>query len=218
MSGQPLRLCLAGFALGSLAFAPTASAATFQDTYCDNTPSAPMANTYKKSTAKAYALVGRYEGYQWGGGCWNDNNKDDSPNQTPRDETTEGEGGDCSGFTNKTWRVKAANDANKYQYVYLDVHHAEGTYTLGTTTASYSVTTDKSYSRTWDMDAFTNAGHHIGMIYAEGSSGGTDTIIEAKGEDYGTGLWSRNYRGDSSYEVATIRKNWTPECWPSCQL
>jgi hypothetical protein len=47
------------------------------------------------------------------------------------------------------------------------------------------------------MDAFASAGH-IGMIYARNADG-TDQIIEAKGEAYGTNIWTRTYRGDSSY-------------------
>ena len=40
--------------------------------------------------------------------------------------------------------------------------------------------------------------NHIGMIYAKNADG-TDQIIEAKGEAYGTNIWTRAYRGDSSY-------------------
>ena len=47
------------------------------------------------------ALRARYEGYQWAGGCWNDNDVDDSPGDPTEDPNTGGEGGDCSGFTFK---------------------------------------------------------------------------------------------------------------------
>jgi hypothetical protein len=47
------------------------------------------------------------------------------------------------------------------------------------------------------MDALASASH-IGLIYAPNADG-TDQIIEAKGEAYGTGIWTRTYRGDSSY-------------------
>ena len=50
------------------------------------------------------ALRGRHEGYQWGGGCWDDDDRDDSPNDPHEDPATGGEGGDCSGFTFKVWR------------------------------------------------------------------------------------------------------------------
>jgi hypothetical protein len=47
------------------------------------------------------------------------------------------------------------------------------------------------------MDAFAST-KHIGMIYAPNADG-TDQIIEAKGEAYGTNIWTRSYRGSSSY-------------------
>ncbi len=47
------------------------------------------------------------------------------------------------------------------------------------------------------MDAFAST-DHIGMIYAPNADG-TDQIIEAKGEAYGTNIWTRSYRGSSSY-------------------
>ena len=47
------------------------------------------------------------------------------------------------------------------------------------------------------MDALASDGH-IGLIYAENPDG-SDQIIEAKGEAYGTSIWTRTYRGSSSY-------------------
>ncbi len=50
------------------------------------------------------ALYARNEGYQWAGGCWNDNDVDDSPGDRKENGGTGGEGADCSGFTFKVWR------------------------------------------------------------------------------------------------------------------
>ena len=47
------------------------------------------------------------------------------------------------------------------------------------------------------MDAFAS-GSHIGLIYAKNADG-SDQVIEAKGEAYGTNIWTRTYRGDSGY-------------------
>jgi hypothetical protein len=47
------------------------------------------------------------------------------------------------------------------------------------------------------MDALASDGH-IGLIYAVNPDG-SDQIIEAKGEAYGTNIWTRTYRGSSSY-------------------
>ena len=66
---------------------------------------APQPTSYFTATARStVALYARYEGYQWGGGCWNDNDVDDSPGDPTEDPNTGGEGGDCSGFTFKVWR------------------------------------------------------------------------------------------------------------------
>ena len=56
------------------------------------------------------------------------------------------------------------------------------------------------------MDALASS-HHIGLIYATNADG-TDQIIEAKGEAYGTNIWTRTYRGDSSYG-GVRRLGWT---------
>jgi len=56
------------------------------------------------------------------------------------------------------------------------------------------------------MDALAKA-THIGMIYAPNADG-TDQIIEAKGEAYGTNIWTRTYRGDSSYS-GVRRTGWS---------
>ena len=56
------------------------------------------------------------------------------------------------------------------------------------------------------MDAFASKSH-IGMIYATNSDG-TDQIIEAKGEAYGTNIWTRTYRGDANYS-GVRRTGWS---------
>ena len=56
------------------------------------------------------------------------------------------------------------------------------------------------------MDALASTGH-IGMIYATNADG-TDQIIEAKGEAYGTNIWTRTYRGSSSYS-GVRRTGWS---------
>jgi hypothetical protein len=38
-----------------------------------------LAGTSSAAYRNSYASVAADEGYQWGGGCWNDNNRDDQP-------------------------------------------------------------------------------------------------------------------------------------------
>jgi hypothetical protein len=143
------------------------------------------------------ALRARYEGYQWGGGCWNDNDRDDSPNDPPGDGGAGGEGGDCSGFTFKVWReATSTGDTGFYKWVML--RHVHGPYvaeSFKAGTGAPNATVSKS--ALLKMDALASTGH-IGMIYAKNADG-TDQIIEAKGEAYGTNIWTRTYRGNSSY-------------------
>ena len=58
--------------------------------------------------ARTYAGYAAREGYEWGGGCWNDNNVDDTPGQPD----SEGEGPDCSGLVFKSWELKPTRGAN----------------------------------------------------------------------------------------------------------
>jgi len=143
------------------------------------------------------ALRARYEGYQWGGGCWNDNNVDDSPGDPTENPSTGGEGGDCSGFTFKVWREsESTGDSGFYQWGMLrDVHGPYRAEHFKSGTGAPNVTLSKSAAIKMDALASQN---HVGMIYAKNADG-TDQIIEAKGEAYGTNIWTRTYRGDSSY-------------------
>jgi hypothetical protein len=127
------------------------------------------------------------------------------------DPATGGEGGDCSGFTFKVWRESLDQSDSGF-------HSGECS---GTSTARTppprsrrcrrpNVTVSKSVLS--KMDALASDGH-IGLIYATNPDG-TDQIIEAKGEDYGTNIWTRTYRGSSSYtrrqEDGLERVTWRP--------
>jgi hypothetical protein len=143
------------------------------------------------------ALRARHEGYQWAGGCWNDNNRDDAPGDPTETAGTGGEGGDCSGFTFKVWREsESTSNAGFYQWGRLRFVH--GPYVAQSfkngTGAPHTTASKASLIR---MDALASDGH-IGMIYSKNADG-SDQIIEAKGEAYGTNIWTRTYRGSSSY-------------------
>jgi hypothetical protein len=152
------------------------------------------------------ALRARYEGYQWGGGCWNDDDVDNSPGDPVADPATRGEGGDCSGFTFKVWRESTnTSDGGFYQWNKLRwIHGPYAAQDFKNTIGSPNVPMSKAAAIR--MDAFASSGH-IGMIYAPNANG-TDQIVEAKGEAYGTNIWTRAYRGDSSYS-AVHRVGWS---------
>ena len=172
---------------------------------CNSAPPTPTSFITREGSATV-ALRARYEGYQWAGGCWSDNDRDDSPNDPHEDPATGGEGGDCSGFTFKVWRESlSTSDASFHQWGMLRYVH--GPYTAAafkTGAGAPNVTVPKA--SLVKMDALASDGH-IGLIYATNPDG-TDQIIEAKGEDYGTNIWTRTYRGNSSY-AGVRRTGWS---------
>jgi hypothetical protein len=188
-----------GFALAFvLSYAGSAGAyhTRFVADNCNYAPPTPTSYITRDGAA-AVALRARFEGYQWGGGCWDDDDSDDSPNDPTTDPNTGGEGGDCSGLTFKVWREPlSTGDDSFHQWGML--RHVHGPYTAAAFKAGSgapNVTVAKS--NLMRMDALANDGH-IGLVYAENPDG-TDQIIEAKGEAYGTNIWTRTYRGSSSY-------------------
>lgn len=194
-----LHVFLAAFALAFfLAAAGTAGAyhTRFVADNCNTNPPSPTSYITRDGSIEV-ALKARYEGYQWGGGCWNDNNVDDSPGDPMSDPATGGEGGDCSGFTFKVWRESTTtSDGGFYQWNKLRFVH--GPYAAADFKNSVGApNVPMSKSAAIRMDAFASSSH-IGMIYAPNANG-SDQIIEAKGEAYGTNIWTRTYRGDSSY-------------------
>jgi hypothetical protein len=169
---------------------------------------------HRRKDALAYAVVAKSEGYEWGGGCWNDNNRDD----TPSAPNSNGEGPDCSGLVFKSWELRNPGDNRYTWYDKLEnVHGPYATYDYHSPAADdpFVKLSDKSRSTTTYMDAFAKNGH-VGLLSNRASpSSNTDYIIEAKGDASGTGEWLESYRYNSYY-VAVKRKNWTPDCYPNC--
>ncbi len=182
----------------ALAAAGTAGAyhTNFVASRCNSNPPTAISHITRDASTTA-ALRARWEGYQWAGGCWNDNDVDDSPGDPPGVAGTGGEGGDCSGFTFKVWRESASTSDGGY-YEWHPLRFVHGPYTAADFKAGVGApNATMSKADTSRMDALAST-DHIGMIYARNADG-SDLIIEAKGEAYGTNLWTRTYRGSSSY-------------------
>lgn len=161
--------------------------------YADPTPTSSIT----RAGSTTVALRARWEGYQWAGGCWNDNDRDDSPGDPPETAGTGGEGGDCSGFTFKVWREPLSESSSAF-HQWGKLRFVHGPYTAARFKAGDGApNATMSKSAASNMDALASTGH-IGMIYAPNADG-SDQIIEAKGEAYGTNIWTRTYRGSSSY-------------------
>lgn len=171
----------------------------------------------KRSDAQAYAAVGDNEGYEWGGGCWDNDDQDD----TPGAPDSNGEGPDCSGFTFKTWELRSTYGAEGFRWwnKFQDIHGpyvAESFHDVGTSSSvPFKKLPNRDRSTTLYMDAFASD-DHIGMLYTSSNpSSNTDLIIEALGDAAGTDINEQEYRYASGY-VAVRRKSWTSDCYPNC--
>lgn len=199
----------------SLAVFAQPAAATWVSNNCNGSSSSD--SNVKRSEAQSYSAVANHEGYEWGGGCWNDNNIDDTPGQPD----SSGEGPDCSGFVFKTWEMVNSYGSGGWTY-YSKLKNIHGPYSASSfygsgTSNSLPFYQLSSKSSTLYMDAFASSGH-IGMIYTmTDTTATTDTIIEAKSDTAGVGKWTRDYRGSSSYR-AIRRKGWTADCYPNCAM
>jgi hypothetical protein len=205
-----LMVGVVGTILGATA-AP--SSASWVSTNC--TKGSSSDDHVRRKDAQAYATVAFGEGYEWGGGCWNDNGKDDTPGQPD----SNGEGPDCSGFTFKSWELKSAVGADGFTF-WDKLKNIHGPYTTASFHAPASgwpfyKLSDKNRSTTLYMDAFAKDGH-IGMLYTSSNpSSNTDWIAEAYSDASGTDENERGYRYDSAY-VGVRRRDWTADCYPNC--
>jgi hypothetical protein len=188
--------------------------ASWVGTYCFIENASVSAIT--RITARAYAEIAAREGYEWGGGCWNDNARDDTPNAPD----SGGEGPDCSGLVFKSWYLRLTWAAsgfhrwNKMQNIHG--YYASDTFHAPTSDLPFHKLSNKYRSTTVFMDAFAKNGH-VGLLdtSAYPSSGG-DYVMEAKGDTVGTNIFIENYRSDSAY-VAVRREGWaTQTCTGTC--
>ena len=168
----------------------------------------------RRLDAQAYAAIAENEGYEWGGGCWNNDNVDDTPGQPD----SNGEGPDCSGFTFKTWELKSNGYAGfTWHDKFQDIHGQYSSYDFhapGSDDPFFKLP-DKNRQTTDYMDAFAKAGH-VGMLYTSAyPSSGSDYIIEALGDAPGVDVNVETYRFNSDY-VGVRREGWTVDCYPNC--
>jgi hypothetical protein len=169
----------------------------------------------KRSEAQAYAFVANDEGYEWGGGCWNDDDIDNTPNAPD----SNGEGPDCSGLVFKTWEMVNGLGFVGFNW-WSRLANMHGPYTSFNYHSPASGwpfyrLANKDRTTTLYMDAFAKDGH-VGLLYtATNPSDNSDYIIEALGDAAGTGIHVETYRFDSRY-VGVRRVGWTADCYPRC--
>jgi hypothetical protein len=183
------------FALAAATGARAYHTAFVRSTCNTNAPTAIPA--ISRAAGMSWALRARYEGYQWAGGCWNDSDADDAPGDPTQDPNTGGEGGDCSGFTYKAW-FESPDQSDSSFWSWGMLRNVHGPYTSGAFQAGSGAANETAAkSLLVSMDALASS-THIGIVYARNPDG-TDQILEAKGEAYGMGIWTRTYRGNPAY-------------------
>jgi hypothetical protein len=193
---------------------PLVAHATWVDDNCLGSGS--ELNTWKRSQAKSYAEPTANEGYEWNGGCYKLNDRDDTP---LLEVDASGEGADCSGLVFRVWGLRAdGGQLFKYWGYDKDIHgpYYSWDFVAPETDEPFKVI-GKTYRATTYMDAlgwFRGDDRHIALIYVEGEDG-SDYVIHARNNDVGTAIEWQPYRSYSDSK-AVFRKNWTLECYPKC--
>jgi hypothetical protein len=202
---------VAGAALGTT----VALAATWEGANCDETGSQSI-STWKRTQASDYAQPPVQEGYEYGGGCYKLNDRDDTP-LLPADAG--GEGTDCSGFVFRVWALRLDGTSGFRTWNYdTDVHGPFATFDyFDPETSNPFKTISKARTSTLPMDAFVwyrgSDDKHIALLYSQSTS--SDLMIHAHTNSTGVEISEELYRQYSDVR-AVSRKGWTPECYPKC--
>ncbi len=158
---------------------------------------------YTRSAATDIANIAVGEGYQWSGGCYDNDDKDARPNAYPREtKSTLGEGPDCSGLVWRAWRESNyAYPSDNSFFFWPRSMYDHGPYnTIGFKYASPGsgaphVRYDKSSIIVMDALASDT---HIALEQFR-IDAGSDFVWEALGEAYGTNEWVESYRSQSKF-------------------
>jgi hypothetical protein len=201
--------------LGALGIRTGSAHASWVSDHCDDDDR--LVDPISREAARAYGEVAAGEGYEWGGGCWNSNDRDDTPPGSSED--TGGEGPDCSGLAFKAWHLRSTAGADGFRW-YSQWENIHGPYTSSDfhsplDTWPFHKLANKNRSTTQFMDAFAKEGH-VGLLdTSDNPSKNTDWILEAVGYDLKTGIYEESYRSQSEY-VGVVRENW--ETAPPCDV
>src|SRR5438105_15770100 len=134
--GAAMKAFLVAFAAGLVLTGANGAQAYHRFWVNCNCAAPTFMTTMTRDAAQDYANAARYEGYQWGGGCWNYDNVDSYPNDQPGDPSSHGEGGDCSGLTFKTWR-ESTDDWRDGRYYWRALRNVHGPYDAVSFKAGY---------------------------------------------------------------------------------
>ena len=159
-----MKAFLVAFGVGLVLTGATGAQAYHRFWASCNYDSPTFMTTMTRDGAQDYANAARYEGYQWGGGCWNYDDVDSYPDDPPGETSTHGEGGDCSGLTFKTWRESPDTwrDGRYYWRALRNVHgpYDASSFKHGNGAPNHVI----SKASAGVMDAFASD-WHIGMVF-----------------------------------------------------
>jgi hypothetical protein len=157
----------------------------------------------ERETARAYAAVAVGEGYEWGGGCWNDDNLDNTPGKP----NSRGEGPDCSGLVFKSWYLRESGSGFIRWSRLKEIHGPYGSWHFAYPQSGqpfYRLPNDL-YTTTMYMDAFAKDGH-IGLILTDEKTGKKqDQILEAYTDASGVKIQLQDYRWQDGVYFAVRR-------------
>lgn len=202
-------------ALLVVALAPvTAKAATWAEENCSG--GGTDRSSWTRLQARGYAEPMANEGYEWNGGCYRINDRDDTPYL---DTDAGGEGADCSGFVFRVWGLKNDGSSGYRRWDYeKEIHGPYYTWHYADPAKSHPFRlVGKTYTDTTFMDAFVYVRpgeRHVALIHTEGLDG-WDYVIHARNNTDGTLLEQMPYRSYSDSK-AVEREAWTPECFRRC--
>ena len=158
---------------------------------------------YTRAAATDIANIANGEGYQWAGGCYDNDDKDAGRNAFPREtKSTLTEGPDCSGLVWRVWRESNAFKPNNNSFYFWGrATYDHGPYdTLGFKYATAGsglphVKYDKSSIIMMDALASNT---HIALEQFR-IDAGSDFVWEALGEAYGTDEMIESYRAQTAF-------------------
>ena len=158
---------------------------------------------YTRAAASDIANIAVGEGYQWAGGCYNDDDIDEGHNAYPREtKSTLTEGPDCSGLVWRVWRESNRSYPGDNSFYFW----GRSTYDHGpydTKGFKYAAAGSGAPHVKYDkssiimMDAL-GSDTHIALEQFRIDSG-SDFVWEALGEAYGTDEWIESYRSETKF-------------------
>jgi hypothetical protein len=157
----------------------------------------------KRANAAEIANIAIGEGYQWAGGCYDNDDRDPTKNAYPREtKSTLGEGPDCSGLVWRAWRESNTylpNDNSFYFWQRSTYDHGPYNTTLFKYANPGSGAPHLKYPKSTIimMDALASDTHialeELSIDY------GSDLVWEALGDAYGTNEWVESFRAQAKY-------------------